>query len=190
MAHPARLFDLSDPQYDLPLPAWSRRRRHPEIPMIRSCTLALLLGGALMAPASTGSAQSREDAVVQVVRDLFDAMRAGDGQRMRTLFHEGARLSGPSTNPDGSFNLRNTPVESFIDGIVTASATRLLDERIYDPEVRISKNLATVWVAYDFYLDQELSHCGFDAFQLAYDGTTWKIFQIADTRLRDECPER
>lgn len=136
------------------------------------------------------TSQSPEEAVVQVVQDLFDAMRAGDGDALNALFLDGARLSGPSRDAEGRFVVRNTPIDRFVAGIVTASADAVLDERIYNPEVRISDNLATVWVEYDFYRDDDFSHCGVDAFQLAYDGDAWKILQIADTRRQEGCPER
>lgn len=136
------------------------------------------------------AAQSSEDPVVQVVVDLFDGMRERDEAKLQGVFMEGARLMGPEDDGSGNVAVRDTPIPQFISGILAAPADRYLDERIYDPEVRIDGNLATVWVAYDFYLGDDFSHCGFDAFQLARTGGGWKIFQIADTRRREGCPER
>jgi hypothetical protein len=153
-----------------------------------------LCAGAVLAltvlPASPLRGQSAEDEVVQVVQDLFDAMRARDRTALEAVFTDGARLSRGVTGADGTFAVRDTPMDQFIDGIVSAETEALLDERIYNPEVRIDGNLATVWVEYDFYLGEEFSHCGVDAFQLAHDGTAWRIFQIADTRQREGCPSR
>lgn len=149
---------------------------------------ALLVLTALPAPPLSG--QSPEDEVVQVVQDLFDAMRARDRSALEAVFTDGARLSRGVTGPDATFAVRHTPMDQFVDGIVTAETDALLDERIYNPEVRIDGNLATVWVEYDFYLGEEFSHCGVDAFQLAHDGTRWRIFQIADTQQREGCPSR
>ncbi len=139
---------------------------------------------------SAGFAQSQDQAVVQVVVDLFDGMRERDEQKLRSVFVEGARLTGPATDEDGNPTLRVTPIEQFIEGILSAPPERFLDERIYNPEVRIDGNLATVWVEYDLYVGSEFSHCGVDAFQLAQMGEEWKIFQIADTRRREGCPSR
>lgn len=154
---------------------------------VRSLAGVLL---ALAIPTSPLSAQAAEDEVVQVVEDLFDAMRARDRTALGAVFHDGARLSRGVTDADGNFAVRDTPMDRFIEGIVTAETEALLDERIYNPEVRIDGNLATVWVEYDFYLGEEFSHCGVDAIQLAHDGTSWRIFQIADTQQREGCPSR
>jgi hypothetical protein len=155
---------------------------------IHLCAAAALILFTLPAPPLSG--QSAEDEVVQVVQDLFDAMRARDRSALEAVFTDGARLSRGVTGPDGTFAVRDTPMDQFVDGIVTAETEALLDERIYNPGVRIDGNLATVWVEYDFYLGDDFSHCGFDAFQLAHDGTSWRIFQIADTQQREGCPSR
>jgi len=155
--------------------------------------LTLAAAAAVVLSASTvaaASAQSEEDAVVQVVTDLFDGMRARDEAALRNVFVEGARLSAPATDDSGNPTVRDTPIDQFIASIVGATTEALLDERIYDPEVRIDGGLATVWVAYDFYVGDDFSHCGFDAFQLTNTADGWKIFQIADTRQREGCPER
>lgn len=147
----------------------------------------LLLLTALPIPAH---GQSEDDAVVQVVEDLFDAMRERDRAGLSSVFAEGARLTGPTTDQSGTTTVRVTPIDQFIAGVMDAQADRVLDERIYDPEVRIDGDLATVWVEYDFYFGTEFSHCGVDAFQLVRMADGWKIFQIADTRRREGCPTR
>jgi len=54
-------------------------------------------------------------------------------------------------------------------------------------EVRQNDNLATVWARYTFFAGEQLSHCGYDAFQLAKSDQGWKIFAIADTQRREGC---
>ncbi|MEI2720897.1 MAG: hypothetical protein V9E87_12310 [Gemmatimonadales bacterium] len=63
----------------------------------------------------------------------------------------------------------------------------LLDERIYDPEIRIDGGLATVWTFYAFFVGERLSHCGVDAFQLARTSEGWKIIALADSRQTTGC---
>ena len=38
-----------------------------------------------------------------------------------------------------------------------------------------------------FYVGDDMSHCGEDAFQLARTNVGWKIIAIADTRRNEEC---
>jgi hypothetical protein len=62
-----------------------------------------------------------------------------------------------------------------------------IDEHIWNYEVQIDGSLATVWSEYTFYIGNRVSHCGVDAFQLFKADKTWKIFQIADTRRKEDC---
>ena len=68
-----------------------------------------------------------------------------------------------------------------------ASAQGELRERMYDPEVRISDNLATIWTYYDFHRGAQFSHCGVDAVQLVRTADGWKIAHIAYTVRRTQC---
>ncbi len=150
---------------------------------------------ALLAAASPAAAQGTtpragtEHEAVQVVRRMFDAMRARDTAAMRAVFDTNAVLIS-TANRQGAPVVGYTRIGNFIEGITRAPAGQLLDERIYAPEVRASDNLATVWTEYDFYLGSNFSHCGVDAFMLAKTDAGWKIVSLADTRRREGCPQR
>ncbi|MCA9739159.1 MAG: nuclear transport factor 2 family protein [Gemmatimonadota bacterium] len=136
--------------------------------------------------ASPARAQSGDEAAVMaVVEGMFDAMRAKDADALRALFTEDARLVSTGTDAEGRARARVVPMADFATNI--GSATAYLDEQIWDEEVRIHDNLATVWVKYALFVDQQFSHCGVDAFQLFRGADGWKIFQIADTQRRQEC---
>ncbi|MEO1438417.1 MAG: nuclear transport factor 2 family protein, partial [Bacteroidota bacterium] len=46
------------------------------------------------------------------------------------------------------------------------------------------------WTPYSFFVNDQLQHCGTNAFQLHQDSTfQWKIHQITDTRTRQNCLE-
>ena len=142
----------------------------------------MLLAG--LAPARLPAQDATAD-VLAVVQRLFDAMRAKDTVALRAVLHPEATLSAPARDPQGHVLVRVVPVARFIAGV--AGATARLDERFWDPEVRIDGDLAAVWTPYAFYADGTLSHCGVDAFLLARMDDGWKIIQIADTRRREGC---
>ncbi|MGH7467090.1 MAG: nuclear transport factor 2 family protein [Longimicrobiales bacterium] len=148
---------------------------------LRSAFLTLLV---LVSPAS---AQSPEQDALAVVRRLFDAMRAQDTVAMRTTLDSRARLVATGTNQQGQPTARTLTIDGWVRSIGSARAR--LDERIFDPEIRVDQNLATVWTRYDFLAGDNFSHCGYDAFQLIQTGGQWKIVQIADTQRRspDSC---
>lgn len=149
--------------------------------MIRILILPVLALALLSHPA-TG--QSPEDDVLQVVHQLFDGMRSADTTMMRATFHPDVRLITTGTR-DGEPVASIVPVSDWLEGV--AGAGQVLDERLYDPEVRVNGNLATVWTYYTLHVGDRFSHCGFDAFQLVNTADGWRITQVTDTRQRDGC---
>jgi hypothetical protein len=121
------------------------------------------------------------------VQRLFDAMRQRDTSTMRAQFDSTVRLVSTSER-DGVPVMRPIPIERWLQAV--GAATRELDERIWDGEVRIDGNLATVWVKYEFVAGGQFSHCGVDAFHLFKGPTGWRIFQVTDTQRRENCWHR
>lgn len=147
--------------------------------------LATLLAGPALCQAS---AQSAEEDVVAVVRQLFEGMRTRDAQLLKSLFHPDALMTGTGMS-DGSYRATMNPPDGWINSISSSQGPEI-DERFYDPTVEISGPLASVWTEYDLYVGGEFRHCGVDAFHLALTEDGWKIVHLADTRVRDGCPER
>jgi hypothetical protein len=145
------------------------------------CVLACLGPAALQAQAEADSI-----AVVGVVTRVFDGMRTRDTALIRSAFTTDARLVNVTVR-DGVPTLGAISVDDFVRSIAGAPADVVLDERIYDPEVRIDGRLATVWTWYDLLIGPRWSHCGVDAFQMAKLADGWKITQLADTRHREGC---
>lgn len=148
--------------------------------------LALLLPMTTSASGQEPSRTADEEAVVAVLAQLFDGMRAGDSAMVRGSLATEARLVATSVR-DGEPVLRTVDIDRFVEAI-GQPREEIWDERLWDIEVRIDQNLATVWTEYAFYIGEQLSHCGVDAFQLFRSVDGWKIFQIADTRrAADSC---
>ena len=160
------------------------RRASPIILAVAACGLAPLP----MAAQSDAGAQADAEAVLQVVEDLFDGMRARDGETLERIFHPNTRLITAGTAADGAPEVTEIPIARFVSSVLGSSS--YLDERIHDPVVQVNNNLATVWVEYDFFADGEFSHCGADAFMLGRGSEGWQIVQIAHTMVREGCPDR
>ena len=122
-----------------------------------------------------------EEAVVAAVHQLFDAMRAGDSEMARAVFHPDARLGRAGDN-----GIRFSPAEGFIESIGRPREV-VYDEPIWDWEVQIDGRLAHMWTKYAFYLGDEFSHCGEESFQLYKADTGWQITQLIDTMRRENC---
>ena len=126
-------------------------------------------------------AQGDEREVLAVVNQLFDAMRARDTAKMRSLLHKDARLASPGVR-NGIFAVTVISPDSWL-GQIGGSTGGVLDERITGAEVKVDGALASVWAAYSSHRER-FSHCGVDAFHLVRMPEGWRIIDLADTRRR------
>jgi hypothetical protein len=60
-------------------------------------------------------------------------------------------------------------------------------ERMWSPQVRVYKGIATLWAPYDFWLNGAFSHCGIDSFELAKTSEGWKLTSGIYTVERTGC---
>lgn len=152
------------------------------IGVVAACVLSILAS-------ASGSARAEDDrdAVLRVVRQLFDGMRARDAAAVRALFHPSAQLFSSSIR-DGTPVVTVVPIETFVNA-VGRPGTELNDERTRNEIVQIDGTFASVWAEYAFYRGTTFSHCGVDAFHLAKDAGGWKIVAVGDTRRTDGCED-
>ena len=129
--------------------------------------------------------QADRAAVIAVANDLFAAMRARDADAMRAL--QTPKVAMIRVTEDAQPFIHVGSPDAFINAIVDAPAEPR--ERMWDPEVRIDGDLATLWAPYEFYLGDRFSHCGVDAFQLVRVDGVWKIVSIAFTRRNEGCDD-
>lgn len=149
----------------------------------------LLAPAAVLAQGSDAPNSGSFGDPMSVVRRLFDAMRARDTAAFRAQFLPGAMLGRVVTKDGvGTFTADEKGIEGFIAALGRPSPAAW-DERIANPVVRIDGDLAMVWVDFTFYLGNQKSHCGVDAFQMVRGADGWKIFTLVDTSRRDSCPD-
>lgn len=154
-------------------------------------SFALLLVGSLLATASL-RAQTVDPAVRTEVLATLDrfttALRAKDSAGMAAVLHPAARMTllRPVTASGDSVRVVVLSGTQFI-GVATAAAQPPLDEPIRNPQVTVHQHLATVWAEYQVRIDGNVSHCGYDAFQLVRTTEGWRLLNVADTFRRSDC---
>ena len=153
--------------------------------MRRSGTIILAFVGVLGTAGIEAAAQDVAGARA-AVEQVFEGMRTADSERVRAVFAADARFAMLQSG-DGPTPVRVQSVEGWISAIGESGGT--WDEQIYDLDVRVDGNMASVWAPYTFYLDGNISHCGINSIELLHDGTGWKVTQISDTRRRTDCPD-
>lgn len=133
-------------------------------------------------------AQSAEEqaAVKQVIQVLFDGMRSGDTNAVKSVFIPTAVLQTALESPNGDTQIKTGTVADFVKA-VGMPHDKVWDERIFAVDVHIDGPLASAWADYTFFLGSDLSHCGIDHFLLVKQNGQWKISLLTDTRRKKGC---
>jgi ketosteroid isomerase-like protein len=131
-------------------------------------------------------AQTTEDSVKAVVKQLFEGMKNSDAMMIQSAFTDSAILQSVGRNKEGKTVIENEKIDEFakfIGGLKKGAA----DEQIVFESVKIDGQLAMVWAPYKFYFEGKFSHCGVDSFQLVFINGQWKIQYLIDTRRKQPC---
>lgn len=129
---------------------------------------------------------AEQAAVRQVIQTLFDGMRAGDTNAVKSVFLPTAILQTALEAPNGDTQIKTGGVADFVRA-VGMPHDKVWDERIFDVDVHIDGPLASAWADYTFFLGSDLNHCGIDHFLLVKQSGQWKISLLTDTRRKQKC---
>jgi hypothetical protein len=136
---------------------------------------AVLIVIAVLVAAAHARAQpstTEREAVLKTMQVFFDTMTAKDVEGARQILQPQGRFHAMRMR-DGKPDVRAFSNEEYFAQL--QSSTQKMRERIWNPEVRVSGLIATVWAPYDFWLDGKFSHCGIDQFDFIKTEDGWKI---------------
>jgi hypothetical protein len=126
------------------------------------------------------------EAILATVQVLFDALGERDTGLLTAILHPDILMHSVERSAGGERSASTSTLAGMVARL-EADGPRMT-ERMWDAEVRISGDLAMVWTPYDFYVGEDLSHCGADAFILMREGSDWQITALSWTRLQPpEC---
>lgn len=142
----------------------------------RSLTLAATVLAAFASPSILRAQDAAADrrTALAVADSALDFITRGEMNAFADLMIPEAVLY-PTVTRDGVTRYR----------IRTAAAQRsaprdvVVTERGWNPDVRVSGGMATVWYPYDLYRDNKWSHCGVDVFVLVRHDKSWRILTMA-----------
>jgi hypothetical protein len=134
-------------------------------------------------------AQSTEEAnVTETINNLFKAMYTNDTTLFKSVFADQVTMATVAKNRDGKVVVqRESGINGFVKAIAKPNPKGALTEEIWNIKVQLDGDFAQVWCDYAFYVGNNFSHCGVDAFHLSKTVDGWKIFHLADTRKREGC---
>ncbi len=143
----------------------------------------------LMAAAGVmGQKVDDKAAVVGVVNKLFDEMAAANPAGILALHTPTSDLVAIFRQKDGTTRVQAIDGDAFSKMFTDKS--RKMKEVMYDPKVEVSGDWAMVWGRYLFWVDDKLSHCGINQFNLVRVSGEWKIANGASTIDPTDCTEK
>jgi len=147
--------------------------------MIKLIMLIMLILS--FSPLAHEDKQEMQQSVLTPINNMFDAMRAHQGEKLLAQFTQDAILERANKKNE----IQISDLNKFANTI--SSAQKHLDEKIFNIKVHQSGNLASVWTPFAFYLDGKLSHCGVNSFQLIKQQGQWKIRYLIDNGFVGDC---
>lgn len=133
-----------------------------------------------------GQTVTEDAAVMSLVNRLFENMQAKKLNELRALFIPEGRLISTSLRQNQPA-MRLLSLEDFVK--LVAETKEPYRERMFEPEVRVEGDVATVWGRYDFHVGDRLTNCGINAIQFLRTPEGWKIAHIASTIRTQYCQE-
>jgi hypothetical protein len=124
-------------------------------------------------PAHAATPEDR--AVLSPIHALFDGMAHRDATAIQLPLLPGGSLVLMRDGKPAQMTFA-----AFAERVARPAPTRI-EERIYNPVIRIDRDLAVVWAPFDFFVDGKVDHCGTDLFNLVRVDGKWLIASVADT---------
>ncbi|WP_298548950.1 nuclear transport factor 2 family protein [uncultured Aquimarina sp.] len=124
----------------------------------------------------------------QAVLDFFEGFHKGDTAQIgKTILNMDMALQTVFKNKEGKVKTNTTKIKEFMEAIHNRPEDQKWLEKLLDFRIDADERIAQIWTPYEFYVNDQFSHCGVNIFQLFNDGISWKIIAIADTRKRKGC---
>ena len=132
-----------------------------------------------------GFGQNLEKEKLQsVVKTFFEGFHNKDSLVIASVIDSKFDLNSTSFEEDEGV-LRNINRDNFVSAIVSRPDSPVWKEKLLSFNIKIDGPLANVWVDYEFWMDDKLSHCGVNSIHLLKRKSGWRIFNITDSRRKN-----
>jgi hypothetical protein len=115
------------------------------------------------------------------IDDFFVAFHAKDTITLKELCHPEIIMQTIANTKEGN-KIETNEFSAFLKSIASIPANMKFEERILNKNIQIDGNLAHIWIPYEFYINDQLSHVGANSFTLYNENGKWQIIHLIDTR--------
>lgn len=136
---------------------------------------------------SVSGQKKAEEAVKKTIETFFKGFHEQDSVIMKATVVNDPVIQTIGNNKEGKLAIRSEKFGRLVQSIVAIPDSVNFQEKIKSYSIKVDGAMANAWTPYEFWINDEFSHCGVNSFQLFNDGTGWKIIYLIDTRRRDDC---
>lgn len=129
-----------------------------------------------------------ETEVQKTIETFFEGFHKQDSIVLNQVVYKDVTLQTIATNREGKTILHNEDYDKFITSILSIPENQKFEEKLLSFDIKIDGNMANAWTPYEFWFNNQFSHCGVNSFQLIKVDNAWKIFFLVDTR-RKNCED-
>ncbi|OUS00813.1 3-methyl-2-oxobutanoate hydroxymethyltransferase [Flavobacteriales bacterium 33_180_T64] len=140
---------------------------------------------ALMISTLSFSQTSEKDKVKSTIEHFFEGFHKQDSTIILETVSKDIKMQSIGKNKEGKAILNTSEFKKFLNSIVSIPKEKTFKEELLGLTIQIDGDMAHVWTPYEFWFDNNFSHCGVNSFQLFKDDGNWKIIYLIDTRRRD-----
>lgn len=146
-----------------------------------------LLLGILFITVNTFAQDTEKYAVQKTIEAFFEGFHQQDSIAIKETVTKDVLLQTIAKDSLGKDYVKTEDFSKFIKSIVGIPETTKFHETIKSYSIQVDGPMANAWTAYEFHVNDKLSHCGVNSFQLLKQGDVWKIIYLIDTRRKERC---
>lgn len=128
------------------------------------------------------SAHAQKQDVQKSIELFFEAFHQKDSIKLKSVCSDKMILQSISESKTKGNKLSDETAKEFYKSIASIPSNVKFQEKILSYNIQIDGSMAHVWAAYEFYLNDKLSHSGVNTFTLFKENDVWKIIYLIDTR--------
>lgn len=130
---------------------------------------------------------SEKKAIKNTIETFFEGLHKGDSTLVSSTLNSTINIQTTFTNKEGKKVLVTESKTKLLTNIANKKPEHTYLEKLLSWDIKVDGNLASVWTPYEFYFNNEFSHCGANSFQLFNNNGKWEIIYLVDMRRRDNC---
>lgn len=146
--------------------------------------IIVLLGLCFTTHAQT-SDTSDEKVIKETINSFFLSIEKQDTALLKAVVF----IDGQLWRVSNVSNLRKHDMRDFradINKLISKDKKKEIPHRF---EIKIHNGIAMAWVPYEFFVNENFSHCGIDVFTLIQASGVWKIVNASYTIDKTGCEE-